>query len=76
MQAFKSHQSFVQKQRVSFNREIAEVAPGKAVLVMEFKENLKLPMKPIEVNKDFYTKSQVNVLGIALYQRRKMGRPK
>jgi len=63
---YKSHKKFIDIQRLCFNQEIKNIKSQHGVLVMDFKENLKLGGSPRELNQDFYHKVNCSILGMCL----------
>lgn len=64
---FEAHKCVVDSQREEFKKQKQMVKPGEALVIIDFKENLKLGSGPVEVGNDFYSKSQVTCLGFAVY---------
>jgi len=65
-QIYATHKDYVKKQRASFEAQIKELKIGEAVVLYDFKENIKLGGGPREVSQTFYTKSQRTILGMCL----------
>ena len=63
---FKQHKIFASEQREAFNREKANIAEDEILVVMDFKENIRLGGGPIETGNDFYTRQQCSVFGIGV----------
>jgi hypothetical protein len=62
----KYHKKFVEIQRACFHAEIYNLKSQHAILLVDFKENLKLGGSPNELNQDFYNKKNCSVLGTCL----------
>src|SRR5579871_4690012 len=62
----KYHKTFVDIQRACFHTEIFNLKSQHGILLMNFKENLKLGGSPNELNQDFYNRKNCLVLGICL----------
>ena len=62
----KYHKIFVNIQRACFHAEIFNLKSQHGILLMDFKENLKLGGFPNELNQDFYNKKNCSVLGMCL----------
>src|SRR5579871_6597558 len=62
----KYHKIFVDIQRACFYAEIFNLKSQYSILLIDFKENLKLGGSPNELNQDFYNKKNCSVLGIYL----------
>jgi hypothetical protein len=62
----KIHKKFVEIQRACFHAEIYNIKSQQAILLIDFKENLKLGGSPNELNQDFYYKKNCSVLGMCL----------
>jgi hypothetical protein len=64
--AINSHKENNNTQRNSFFNSIKELKNQEAILLMDFKENVKLGGSPREVSKIFYTKSQRTIFCICV----------
>src|SRR5579871_201018 len=62
----KYHKTFVNIQRAYFYVEIFNLKSQHSILLMDFKENLKLRDSPNELNQDFYNKKNCSVLEMYL----------
>src|SRR5579871_3579098 len=62
----KYHKTFIDIQRAYFYAEIFNLKFQYSILLINFKENLKLGNSPNELNQDFYNKKNYLVLGIYL----------
>ena len=63
---FKQHKFYASEQRDAFNHKKANIAEDELLVLMDFKENIRLGGGPIEIGNDFYTRQQCSVLGIAV----------
>jgi hypothetical protein len=61
------HQQVAQFQREHYDTSRKQLKDGQALILMDFKENLKLGSGPVEVGQDFYQKTQVTCLGFAVH---------
>src|SRR5579871_643240 len=62
----KYYKIFIDIQRACFHTEIFNLKSQHGILLMDFKENLKLEGSPNELNQDFYNRKNYSVLGIYL----------
>src|SRR5579871_5225062 len=62
----KYHKTFVNIKRACFHAEIFNLKSQHGILLMDFKENLKLGGSLNELNQDFYNRKNYSVLGICL----------
>src|SRR5579871_3218856 len=62
----KYHKTFIDIQRACFHTEIFNLKSQYSILLMNFKENLKLGGSPNELNQDFYNRKNCSVLGMCL----------
>ena len=53
----KFHKKLVEIQRACFHAEIYNITSQQGILLVDFKENLKLGGSPNELNQDFYNKN-------------------
>jgi hypothetical protein len=60
------HKTFVNIQKDCFHAEIFNLKSQHGILLIDFKENLKLGGSPNELNQDFYNRKNCSVLGICL----------
>jgi hypothetical protein len=60
------HQFIAEKQRESHNNLLENISENELMVVMDFKENIRLGEGPVELGRDFYTKQQCSVLGFAV----------
>jgi hypothetical protein len=60
------HKIFVNMQRACFHAEIFNLKSQHGILLIDFKENLKLGGSPNELNQDFYNRKNCSVLGMCL----------
>ena len=56
----------MEQQRRSYNQKRTEISPDELMIVVDFKENIRLGGGPIECGKDFFTRQQCSVLGMAV----------
>jgi len=66
---FEEHKKLVEKQKAAFNEQITNIGSSKqAVLVMDFKQNLKINQNhSVEIGKEWYKSSQRTVFGLVVY---------
>src|SRR5579871_4799162 len=62
----KYHKIFVDIKRACFHAEIFNLKSQHGILLMDFRENLKLGGSPNELNQDFYNRKNYSVLGMCL----------
>ena len=62
--AIQSHKNNNNKQRKAFFESIEKLENNEAILLMDFKENIKLGESEREVNRIYYSKSQRTILCI------------
>src|SRR5579871_1096224 len=62
----KYYKIFIDIQRAYFHAEIFNLKSQHSILLIDFKENLKLRGSPNELNQDFYNRKNCSVLGICL----------
>ena len=62
----KYHKIFFNIQKACFHAEIFNLKSQHSILLIDFKENLKLRGSPNELNQDFYNRKNYSVLGIYL----------
>ena len=65
----RSHQFYASEQRKAFNAKKQNIGEDEILILMDFKENIKLGGGPIEIGNDFYTRQQCSVLGMAIVYR-------
>lgn len=56
------HKANALKQRLSFKKNVQELKEGQAVIVFDFKQNIKLGGSPEEVSQDYYHTSSINYI--------------
>jgi hypothetical protein len=66
LQFIKVHKKMVEIQRALFHAEIFNLKSEHGILLIDFKENLKLGGSPNELNQDFYNKVNCSVLDTCL----------
>ena len=72
---FKRHQSDQNHQRCQFNEQISKIEPDTAILVMDFKENVKINIShDTQVTSEFYTPPQRSVFDIIMFYADKDGK--
>ena len=64
---FDEHNAKQEAQRATFNKNKEKVKQGELVVVVDYKENLRLGGGPVEVSQTYYHKSQRTVLGFVIY---------
>lgn len=62
----KQHKFFASEQRESFRKENTNIAEDEILVVMDFKENIRLGGGPIETGNDFYRRQQCSIFGIGV----------
>ena len=60
------HQKIINHQKNQFNFSKENLEKGECILIMDFKENMKLGCGPDETKMDFFQKKQISVLGISM----------
>ena len=60
------HKSIVDQQRKFFNQQRAEIQPDELMVIVDFKENIRLGGGPVECGQDYFTRQQCSVLGMAV----------
>ena len=70
---YKQHVFFKEQQQQLYNRSIDRTTTSFCVVVVDFKENIRIGGGPVEVGRDFYEKQQVSVLGFAVHYRDEEG---
>lgn len=63
---FEMHKNIVDQQRRSFNEKRIEIQPDELMIVVDFKENIRLGGGPEECGQDYFTRQQCSVLGMAV----------
>ena len=58
---------FKDKQRNLFKDSVDYATNTSCVIVLDFKQNLKIGGGPVEVNQQFYSKKHISILGFAIY---------
>src|ERR1700733_1605335 len=72
---FKRHQQDQNHQRTQFNEQIGKIEPETAILVMDFKENIKINIShDTQVTSEFYTPPQQSVFDIIMFYSDKDGK--
>ena len=66
MNLINCHQKIVGHQKNKFNETKDNLQENDCLLIMDFKENMKLVLGPNETKMDFYKKRQISVLGISM----------
>jgi hypothetical protein len=64
---WQEHIQLAQNQREEVHRQILAVHPGEVIMVVDFKENLRLPFSRNAVGQDFYTQSPVTLLSFVTF---------
>jgi len=72
-QLLQDHKKRKDEQRESFRQSLKNLKPGKALLILDFKENILLGGCSEEIHSDFYNKQPHSVLGIVVYHVEKEG---
>ncbi len=55
---FEMHKNIVDQQRRSFNEKRIEIQPDELMIVVDFKENIRLGGGPEECGQDYFTRQQ------------------
>ena len=63
---FKHHLYVKNQQKLLYEKSIKEITSTSCVIVMDFKENVKIGGGPVETSNNFYEKTQVSVLGFSV----------
>ncbi|KAL1914114.1 uncharacterized protein VTP21DRAFT_1104 [Calcarisporiella thermophila] len=63
---YTSDQRFVDERKSMFAKNSRELDENKRILIMDFKENLRLGSGPVETGKTFFSKQQCSCLGMVL----------
>ena len=66
LKAINQHQDFYVHQNREYKKDINELDNESCIIVIDFKENLKVGGGPIETNNCFYSKKPISLLGFAL----------
>ena len=66
LELLKAHKTLAAIQRDEYNRQMAECQPGNAVVVIDFKENLRIGSGPTETGKEFFSNTQITCLGFVM----------
>lgn len=66
LKAINQHQDFYTHQNREYKKDINELDNESCIIVIDFKENLKVGGGPIETNSCFYSKRPISLLGFAL----------
>lgn len=61
-----THQKFYMHQNEEYKKDIKEIKEDSCVIIIDYKENIKIGGGPIETNNCFYEKKPISVLGFAL----------
>ena len=62
------HYDMKEKQREHFNHQRKNLQPNQLLVVIDYKQNLIVGRKPVEISHDFRQRRQRTVLGMAVYQ--------
>ena len=73
---FQVHRHAKDEQNAAFQRKLDTLEAGEAVIVMDFKENLRINKGPKETGSNFFHSTQVTVLGSVVYVRGNDGKTK
>jgi len=66
---YEKHRNFKNKQREAFAGQKAALKQGECIILMDYKQNLRLGGGPREVGTVYYSKTQVSLLGCILYHK-------
>jgi hypothetical protein len=67
LRMYLQHKKLREKQADAFKEQIKEIPSGECVLVVDFKENVKIGKGLVELNKDFYRFKSRTILGFVIY---------
>ena len=67
LELFNFHRELKKTQNLEFKKQTENCKSGEAIIVMDFKENLRIGVGPVEIGKQFFQKTQVTVLGYVLF---------
>ena len=70
---FEAHRRVADLQRENYVAARDALKAGQVMIILDFKENLKVGSGPVEVGQDFYQKTQVSCLGCAVHVGRDEG---
>lgn len=66
IKVIKNHKKFQEHQKNQYDKDVNDLKQDDAIIVLDFKENIKVGGGPIETSQCFYDKTPVSVLGFAL----------
>ena len=66
IQEYQTHFDIARRQRSKFNLQRKYIKQDEVMVIMDFKENIKLGGGPAEENQAFYSRQQCSVLGCAI----------
>jgi hypothetical protein len=67
VELYQQHVFFKDQQRNLFKDSVDYTTNTSCVIVLDFKQNLKIGGGPVEVNQQFYSKKQISILGFAIH---------
>ena len=66
MNIISEHKEIVKHQKYQFNQDVDALTEQNCILIMDFKENLRIGGGPNETKNDFFNHQQISVLGLAI----------
>lgn len=73
LKAIDQHKKTVDHQKKMFKLELEYMGDKKCMIVIDFKENLRIGGGPVETKANFFTQKQISDLGIAVIYKNKKG---
>ena len=70
---YRQHKYFKEQQQKYYKESIELTTPTSCVVVVDFKENFKVGGGPVETSRNFFERTQISVLGFAIYYRNEDG---
>ena len=65
LNAANQHKATVFNQKMAFDLEKESLDTSKCIIIVDFKENLRIGCGPVKFKKDFYNYNQLSVLGFS-----------
>lgn len=66
LNAINQHQLSVLNQQSSFQEQEHTLDPRKCIIIIDFKENIRIRCGPVQFKKDFYNYNQLSILGFSV----------
>lgn len=66
IKSIKNHKKFQVHQKNQYNQDVKDLKENDAILILDFKENIKVGGGPVETSQSFYDRTPVSILGFAL----------